>query len=111
MIGGIDRTEIIVLNSPVKIAGIFILIAIILTAASPLKPSFPASHSSKYASFFTLDVCNKAGSSVLSALDVCTLCERNYELLKLVLNGPHTGTDPIFYFCQCAILKDHPPEA
>src|SRR5271157_2947001 len=104
-IGAIDRTETIVLNSPVKISGIFILIAIILTAVSPLKPSFPESHSRNYSSFFTLDFCHKAGQSALPAVDVPTFCEKNYELLKLVFTGPYTVADPIFCLYQCVLKK------
>ncbi len=107
----IDRTEIIVLNSPVKIAGIFILIAFITSAFPLLKSSFLESHSSKCASFFTLDVCNKAGSSVLSAFDVSTLCEKKCELLNPVSTSPHTVANPIFYLYQCVSLTDHPPHA
>ena len=109
--GGIDRTEIIVLNSPVKIIGIFILIVFIVTVFSLLKPSFLESHSSKCASFFTLDVCHKATASVLSAFDVSTLCEKKCELLKPVFTSPHTVTNPTFYFYQCVSLMDHPPDA
>ncbi len=110
-IGSIDRSEIIVLNSPVKIAGIFILIAFIVTAFPLLKSSFPESHSSKCASFFTLDVCNKAGLSVLSAFDVSTLCEKKCELIKPVYTSPQTVSNPTFYLYQCVSMVDHPPEA
>jgi hypothetical protein len=95
----------------VKIAGIFILIAFIVSTFPLLKPTFPESSNSKCASFFTLDLCNKAASSVLSAFDVSTLCEKKCELLKAVFTSPHTVTNPIFYLYQCVILKDHPPEA
>ncbi len=111
LIGGIDRTETVVLNSTVKMAGFFILIVIVLTAALPLNLSFPASHGSNRASFFTLDLCNKAGSFALSALDICTLCEKKYELLRQVFTGLHTIANPIFYLYQSVSLMDHPPQA
>jgi hypothetical protein len=95
----------------VKIAGILILMAFIVTAFSLLKPSFPESHSSKYASFFTLDFCNKAASSVLSTFDVSTLCEKKCELLKLVFTSLYTVANPTFYLYQNVSLMDHPPDA
>jgi len=110
-LGDIDRTARIVLNSLVKIVGIFLLIVFVVTAFSLLKPSFPESHSSKYASFFTLDFCNKAASLVLSAFDVSTLCEKKCELLKPVFTSPHTVTNRTFYLYQRVSLMDHPPDA
>ncbi len=91
--------------------GTFILTVFIVTAFSMLKPSFPASHSSKYASFFTLDFCNKVSSPVLSALDVSTICEKKCELLEPVFTGPHAVAKPTFYLYQCVSLMDHPPDA
>jgi hypothetical protein len=95
----------------VKIVGTFILIVFIVTAFSLLKPFFPESHSSKYASFFTLDVCKKAASFVLSAFDVSTLCEKKCELLNPVFTSPHIVTNRTFYLYQRVSLVDHPPDA
>ncbi len=87
------------------------LIVFISTAFSLPKPSLPEYHSGKCASFFTLDFCNKSGSSILFAFDVSTLCEKKCELLEPVFTSPHTVTNSTFYLYQCVSLMDHPPDA
>jgi hypothetical protein len=107
----IDRTATFVLNFHMKIGGSLILVAFILAAVLPLKPSFAESHSSNSASFCTLDICNKTNSSMLSSVDAPTFCEKTYELFKPAFTGSHTITDPISFLYQFVILKDRPPQA
>ena len=110
-VSGIDRIEIIVLNCRVKIAGALILIAFIVAASPPLKPSVMESPRRDNSSFFTFHICSKAGSPLLSAFDVFTHCEKSYEPLKPVFTSPHTITNQILYLYQSVSLMDHPPDA
>ncbi|MEW6738855.1 MAG: hypothetical protein AB1325_02975 [Nitrospirota bacterium] len=98
------------LNFHMKIKSILVLIAIIVSIASPFHPAVSYASDSNGTKIFTLDVCNASSPSLSVNADMPFVYECPCKHISLGFASFYEGLNPVFNTFLVVFQKEYPPE-
>jgi hypothetical protein len=97
--------------SGMKMAGVFLLIAIAISISAPFTPKISHAPGQSAEVMCMLDVCGSSGPSLSSDYEMPSLCECTCEIRPSAFAGFHRAPEPQYALFLIPDQKERPPRS